>query len=393
MKLLALATHPIQYQAPWFRRLAQSPGVDLFVAFGLLPTAEQQGVGFDVPFTWDLDLLGGYRSTQLELAGRTPALDHFFGLRARGLRNFIKQCEPDALILSGWNSFILTQGLLAARLLQVPILMRCEANDLRTRRPLVRWLQRAVLRQTDASLAIGGANREFLKARGVRDRQIFSAPYFVDNGWFLTAAARLEPERNALRTEFGFSADCLVALFVGKLIEKKRPGDLIAAAAQARRAGADIEVLFAGDGALRPVLEEAARALGVPVRFAGFLNQAAIPRAYVAADLLVLPSDAGETWGLVVNEAMACSRPAIVSDQVGCRTDLVHEGKTGWSFRCGEVTSLAARLTSSARDRTKLHAMGIRARDHVLANYSVEHAVAGTLAAANSVVRSRNGTR
>ena len=56
--------------------------------------------------------------------------------------------------------------------------------------------------------------------------------------------------------------------------------------------------------------------------FAGFLNQTEISKAYVAAEVLVLPSDYHETWGLVVNEAMASGLPCIVSDLCGCAEDL-----------------------------------------------------------------------
>jgi glycosyltransferase involved in cell wall biosynthesis len=127
------------------------------------------------------------------------------------------------------------------------------------------------------------------------------------------------------------------------------------------------------------------------VTFTGFLNQSEIARAYVAADLLVLPSDAGETWGLVVNEAMACGRPAIVSDLVGCGPDLVVEGETGWRFPCGNVEALAAALARAAADAPRLVAMGAAAQRRVLSAYSVERAVAGTLAACEHVLRARRG--
>jgi glycosyltransferase involved in cell wall biosynthesis len=118
----------------------------------------------------------------------------------------------------------------------------------------------------------------------------------------------------------------------------------------------------------------------LPVSFTGFLNQSRIVEAYAACDALVLPSDAGETWGLVVNEAMACGRPAIVSSLVGCGADLVAEGETGSVFPYGEWQSLAGMLERYARDRGQLRAMGARARRHV-DNYSPDAAAAGILQA------------
>ncbi len=112
-------------------------------------------------------------------------------------------------------------------------------------------------------------------------------------------------------------------------------------------------------------------------------------RAYVAADCLVLPSDAGETWGLVVNEAMCCGLPAIVGDQVGCGPDLVEEGVTGAVYPTGDVDALARLLVACSADVAGLRAMGASARDRVLSRYSVARAVEGTLAAIDAATAGR----
>ena len=125
----------------------------------------------------------------------------------------------------------------------------------------------------------------------------------------------------------------------------------------------------------------------LPVTFAGFLNQSEIPKAYVAADCLVLPSDSGETWGLVVNEAMACGIPAIVSDHVGCGPDLVIEGETGGVFPLGDIDALAHKIAHFASDADRLKAMGKEAQRRVMTYYSVDRAVEGTLAAIHAAVQ------
>jgi glycosyltransferase involved in cell wall biosynthesis len=90
-------------------------------------------------------------------------------------------------------------------------------------------------------------------------------------------------------------------------------------------------------------MDEAARA-GVEVRPLGFRNQGELSRFYHAADMLVLPSRASETWGLVTNEALLHGLPAVVSDRVGCAPDLVTDGGTGAIFAAGSAASLAAAL-------------------------------------------------
>jgi len=97
------------------------------------------------------------------------------------------------------------------------------------------------------------------------------------------------------------------------------------------------------------------------VRFLGFVNQSALPPAYVGSDLLVLPS-AHEPFGLVVNEAMLCGRPAVVSDVVGAKFDLIREGETGFVFLMGDIDALAAILRDLLPDRPRLERMGEAAR-------------------------------
>jgi len=131
--------------------------------------------------------------------------------------------------------------------------------------------------------------------------------------------------------------------------------DLIAAARQAIASGTKVHLLFAGSGELGNALRAACRvaidadergitstdAGAPPASFTGFLNQSEISRAYVAADALVLPSDAGETWGLVVNEAMASGLPCIVSEACGCAEDLV---APQWRFPLDDSHAVALRI-------------------------------------------------
>jgi len=148
----------------------------------------------------------------------------------------------------------------------------------------------------------------------------------------------------------------------------------------------NVHLLVVGTGELEATARERVASAGLPVTFAGFLNQSAIPEAYVAADCLALPSDCGETWGLVVNEAMACGLPAVVSDRVGCGPDLVEPGVTGALFPCGDTTALAETLGRLCGDPAALMRMGEAARQRVVERYSIAAAVAGTLEAVHALV-------
>ena len=124
----------------------------------------------------------------------------------------------------------------------------------------------------------------------------------------------------------------------------------------------------------------------LPVTFAGFLNQSEIVRAYTAADCLVLPSDGGETWGVVVNEAMWSGLPCIVSDRVGCGPDLVASRDTGALFPLHDEAAMAAAMVRFAGDPQQRRACGAKARA-LMQSYSIAAAVEGTVRAVAAVSR------
>jgi glycosyltransferase involved in cell wall biosynthesis len=323
-------------------------------------------------------LLDGYRWIALENSARAPSLDGFLASRTPGVRRAFERDRPDAVVVSGWQSLPFLQALRACESLGIPCLVRGESSGLRRRPWWTRAIHRRLLARFAACLAIGRANLRFYRDNGVPPERLFLAPYFIDEGRFRNAADRLAPEREEIRREWGLSSGDVCFLFAGKLIAKKRIADLISASAIAGRSRSSARVLVVGDGEQATSARELAERLRAPVAFAGFLNQTEISRAYVAADCLVLPSDYGETWGLVVNEAMVHGLPAIVSDRVGCGPDLVEDGVTGRVFPFGDVDALARAIVEIAGDGGARREMGAHARRRVAA-YSADSAVRGTL--------------
>jgi glycosyltransferase involved in cell wall biosynthesis len=365
-RVALFATHPIQYHVPWFRALSARDDLSLKVFFGQVPDAKQQGVGFGVDFQWDIPLLDGYVSEVLNNVASPPSLGTFDGCDTPHVAGRLREWEPDLAILTGWQSKMLVQAWWACVRLRVPRIVRGESNSMARRAPWKRAMHRAWLRGFDRFLAIGRANRDFYLGAGIAPSRIHPCPYFVDNRRFADAARLLREHRTGLRSRWSIPESATCFLFCGKLIPKKHPLDLLRALERAVAAGAPAHVLIAGDGELMSEGRALAATARLPVTFAGFMNQTEVVSAYVAADCLVLPSDAGETWGLVVNEAMACGIPAIVSDHVGCGPDLVEDGVTGLAFPLGDIAALAEHLTALARDASRLRAMGAKACEHGL---------------------------
>ena len=388
-RLLIVTTHPIQYQAPLFRALASDGSMRIEVLFLTLPDAQLQGVGFGLPFTWDVPLLDGYH-------WRVATSTRSRGDQAQYLRLWLakpmaelafgpERVMPDAVLITGWQCLGMLQMLIAARLRCLPILLRTEANDLRARSWPVRLPHRLIVAQAAALLPIGKANARFYRRNGASAERLWSAPYFVDNQFFAERAKSLAPFREELRQQWGISGEAFCFLFVGKFQAKKHPLDLLLSLERLREQGLSegMHVLFVGSGELNGTCRQYAQDHELAVSFAGFLNQTGIAQAYVVADALVLPSDSGETWGLVVNEAMACGLPAIVSDQVGCVEDLVLHEHTGLTFPCGDIDSLAGAMHWLSEDRERADAMGKEARRRLMEIYNVSvnvHAIKDALA-------------
>ena len=144
---------------------------------------------------------------------------------------------------------------------------------------------------------------------------------------------------------------------------------------------------------MRADLEVEARALGIAeaVRFLGFVNQSKLPAVYRSSDLLVLPSDY-ESFGLVVNEAMLCGCPVIVSDRVGARLDLVFEGKTGFIFPVSNLGALAILLREVLPKRDRLKRIAEAAQER-MKEWSPENNVDGLIEAILKAIRFRDGRR
>ncbi|MCP9900247.1 glycosyltransferase [Cyanobium sp. Cruz CV13-4-11] len=385
-RLLIAGSHPIQYQTPLFQALSTAPGVRSDVLYLTLPDARTQGLGFGVSFEWDVPLLEGYawhEATSGRGRGITSGYRGVWLARPLGELGFGPGRErPDALLLTGWHFLGMVQLFSAARLQGLPVLLRMDSNAFRPRPwplTLAYWF---LFRGVSVGLPVGTANARWYRQFGVPQKRLVPSPHFVDNAYFSERAGALRPRREELRQRWSIPREAFCFLFAGKLQPKKRPFDLLEALRLllVDPLAPPVHLLLVGTGPL----EEGCRALAaqhrLPVSFAGFLNQSEMPSAYAVADSLVLPSDHGETWGLVVNEAMACGLPAIVSDQVGCAEDLVIEGRTGLVSPVGQPAALAAALGRMAADPAAAARMGAAAKELVQDHFSVRNAAEGILA-------------
>jgi glycosyltransferase involved in cell wall biosynthesis len=389
--LAVVSTHPIQYYAPLFRRLAETPGLAVRVFylwdFG---AAERHDPGFGQALRWDIDLLGGYDHEFVPNRSRRPGTHHFWGIDNPTLPARVAAFRPDAVLLVGYNYPSFLRLLFSPRLARCRFLLRGDSHRLVPRRGPKAAVRRALLaalfKRFAGFLYVGAANRRYYLHHGVPERKLFFSPHAVDNDRFTAARPEAEREARAWRRELGIGDDQRVVLFAGKFEAVKRPLDLVEAFRAA--APSDAALLLVGSGPLEGEMRR--RAAGHSgVHFAPFQNQSRMPRTLAAADVVALPS-ASETWGLVVNEALCLGRPVLVSDRVGCAEDLVEPGATGWVFSAEDVGGLAAALRQALAPGVDLRGMGERGRE-VVSRYHYRDTVAGVTDCLAALFPSRQG--
>lgn len=365
MRLAIVTTHPIQYYAPLFRLLASEPEMVLKVFYTWSQT--QQGAKYDRDFNkmieWDIPLLDGYDYEFVNNTAKDPGVHHFNGIVNPDLNFKIREWNPDYLLMIGWN---FRSHLSAMRYFKgrIPVLFKGDSTLLDEQPGLKRILRRIFLkriyRKVDYALYVGKNNLDYFRKHGLKENQLVFVPHAVDNKRF-KGSENFEEEARLWRRELGLGNDDLVLLFAGKLEPKKDPDFMLRLAA--KLPDPRLKILIVGNGKLEEELKMSALT-DKRIIFLPFQNQQKMPLVYRLGDIFVLPSRGpGETWGLAVNEAMACNRPVIVSSKCGCAPDLVDEGITGWVFESGEEGDLKINKTVQKilSDKTILETMGDKA--------------------------------
>jgi glycosyltransferase involved in cell wall biosynthesis len=364
-RVLAVASHPVQYMAPIFRRMSTNPSVELHVAYCSLRGAEAgHDPEFGASIQWDVPLLDGYSWSQVP--NRGSGKESFFGLRNPGLWKLIRSGNYDAILcFTGYLRATFWIAYFAARLSRTAFLFGADTTTLTPldgrmwKRGVKRVAWPLLFRLADQVIVPSSGTRELMLSLGLPGDRVTLTPYSVDNDWWMQRSA--EVDRASVRAGWGASSADVVILFCAKLQPWKRPLDLLRAFAKAKLSNALL--VFAGEGPLRSQLESEAAALGIAprVRFLGFVNQTQLPAIYISADLLVLPSEY-DAFGVVVNEAMLCGCPVAVSDRVGAGRDLVAPVCPEFIFPCGDADALAAILQRAQANRTWLLNLGHAAR-------------------------------
>jgi len=396
LRLAYVVSHPIQYQAPLLRRLAQQPDIDLTVFFwsnhSIIGYADRGFGGVEVK--WDVPLLEGYKSEFLPVIRRSNEVSLTAPIN-RGVFKALRRGKFDAVWLHGYwnlNSFL---TMAAAKVLDIPVLLRAESTlidfERSTYRLLIKKVFFSILKSfVSAVLPVSTLNRQYWTYYLGENFPAFMMPYAVDNEYFQRASRDASLARETFRRQLGIEAGRPIILYASKMIARKRCGDLIDAYVRMRPMG-DGQLpylLLVGDGPERSGIEARTRAAGASrVIFLGFQNQSELGRFFDLCDVFVLPS-VNEPFGLIVNEVMNAARAVVVSDEVGCQYDLVRDGENGRVFRARNVEELREALESLVSDPADCRRMG-QCGLEIINAWSFEQDIQGLRQALHFVVGSQ----
>ncbi len=367
MKKLAIITsHPIQYNAPLFRLLTARGNIRLkvFYTWGQTKTGLVYDPDFQKEFQWDIPLQEGYEKEFIENISPNPSAGNFKGIDNKDLIERIDAYNPDALLVYGWS---FRSHLKAIRFFKGKrkIIFRGDSTLLdeptgfsikkTARRIFLKWVYRYI----DIALYTGEANRQYFLKHGLSETQLIYAPHAIENERFFDIDAEYVTRAKAWRKQLNISDYELVFLFAGKLESKKDPLLLFDAFKEIN--AQHMHLIFAGNGVLELELKQRAKD-DERVHFLDFQNQQSMPVVYRLADVFVLPSKGpGETWGLSINEAMACGKPVIVSDKCGGASDLVQGN--GIIFSSGKKEELKKAMlyfADNPAEREKMSSMSLK---------------------------------
>lgn len=407
-KLAVIITHPIQYYVPVFRLLAKQCQLKVFYTWGAAGIAAKHDPGFGKTIAWDLPLLEGYDYELVDNVASQPGSHHGKGIINPALIAKIAAFTPHAILVYGYiyhSHFQVMRHFKG----KTPIWFRGDSTLL-DQQPGVKAIIKKlyltwVYRYVDKAFYVGSNNKAYFKKYGLKDHQLIFAPHAIDNERFVEDRSL---EVAQLRHSLGIQAHDLLMVFAGKLEPKKNPAllleafiswsneqqtttndqrpttneqisppELVEMTGDMEMTGnRELHLLFVGNGVLEESLKLKVESLKMKnIHFIDFQNQTQMPVVYQTADIFCLPSQGpGETWGLAINEAMAAGKAVIVSDQVGCGTDLVKNGVNGYIFRSNDQKDLMEKLNLMLKQDHQIATFG-QTSQKIIKNWSFEQQV------------------
>jgi len=346
--LAVITTNPIYYQVPIFQIINKKNLFNLDVYYASNEGATiSKDTEFNRTVRWDIPLL---RDHNYIISKNQKRSTTSFFLSFNKLKNFLLKKKYDAILILGWNNIFYLKSFLIAILARIPLILRVETNNNQKiffiKKIIKKLFLFFFLSKFKYFLYIGKRNKKFYQSYNIKNNQLFYAPYSVDNKFFFHKNRNLEFFKNKFNP-----ARKKIILFVGKIIERKNP-QVFLELALFFKDRKDLLFMMVGDGNLMGYCKNYIANNNLNnILLVGFQNRKQIRAIYKISYVLVMPSKY-ETWGLVINEAMACKLPVIASSACGCVDDLIKNKVTGFVYREGNFEDLKKKFLKLTDNRT-----------------------------------------
>ncbi|TRZ95507.1 glycosyltransferase [bacterium] len=367
-RVAIVSSHIIQYAIPLYRVINASSDIGLNIFFcskqGLISKLDP---GFKEKISWDNIDLDSLHYKFIKNYSPFAAVDRTYGLINLGIIGEIKRGKFDAVIIGGYFLLTFWLAFYAAYISKTPIILTGEPpSPYKSRLRILimnnfkRLFLPRLIDKASAILYIGQKSKEYyLSFRRDIGEKLFFCPYSVDNDFYFSKAKEYSPKKDELKKELGVPLELPVILFLSKLIHWKRPMFLLETFA---RLNIPSVLVYVGSGYRYKALKKFVAKENIKnVVFFGFQNYTQIPKFYAIADIFVFPS-LGESWGLVVNEAMCFGLPIITTDRVMSSYDLVRHGENGYIVKPEDKQDFQNRLEyllSHPEERKKMGAVSL----------------------------------
>jgi len=378
-----------------FHRLGPYHFARLQAAATVLPILAIETFGVDETYAWD-SIPGAGHFERVTLFQRADAQTLPTVEVVQRVQSALDKADPAVVVIPGWSDCAALGALQWSLKNHIPAIVMSDSTVWDEKRVWWKeWIKSRLVTLCSAGLAAGAPHADYLARLGMARDRTFLGYDAVDNDYFADKAEQIRSQRSDVRSRHGLPKKYFLAS--ARFVEKKNLSRLIEAYSRYRELatkGNDEKptvqiwnLILMGDGPLRSKIESQLSTLKLRdhVLLPGFKQYAELPTYYAFAGAFVHAS-VTEQWGLVINEAMASGLPVLVSNRCGCATDLVRQGRNGFTFDPYNVEELAQLMLKVSTIDFPLGGLGM-ASSEIISQWGTARFVRGLTNAVETALR------
>lgn len=291
-----------------------------------------------------------------------------------GMKVYKSKCcnlkQYDLVVCYDYSTIAAIKLITLCKILRVPYIINCDGVMLTAHGDKIKdWVKSYVIRGASAYFASGKYAKEYFLKYGAQEDLIHIHTFSALQEEDILKEIPTDQEKTELRRKLGLPLDKKIAIAVGRFILLKRYDALIKSWKQM---SPDMVLLLIGGGPEYDAYKEIIVNEGLEnVLLERFHAKEELLKYYKASDVFVHPTSY-DVWGLVINEAMACGLPVVVSDYCVAGLELIHNGQNGYLVEMGNEDKLCNRVMGIMHDNQLRYEMG-KYSLQIIKDYTIEN--------------------